>query len=261
MAAALRPEVQAVLFTALSQVGVREAGSNRGPQVEAYLQSTDNPPGAPWCCAFTWWVFQQTLSSQFPKLAIPYVKSAYCPTVMAWADDLDLLRDSPAPGDTFLLIYAGRARHTGFVLDVTSNRFATIEGNTDLAGSTNGDGVYRRSRAVSPGYQFVRWPALLPPLDPPPAVGKFALYHAKTRLGDVPVIAGRSMCPVRLWGNEFGYSVRWDADLQTVFYDSHPLDSPVTLIDGIGHAPVCALAAFSHRQVSVDPAKKSITIS
>lgn len=42
-----------------SQVGVREQGTNGGPQVEKYLRYVNLSKGDPWCAAFVCWVFGQ----------------------------------------------------------------------------------------------------------------------------------------------------------------------------------------------------------
>ncbi|MDP3469498.1 MAG: hypothetical protein Q8S11_14250 [Daejeonella sp.] len=40
-----------------SQIGVRESGLNRGPEVEKYLHYVNLTKGNPWCAAFVCWVF------------------------------------------------------------------------------------------------------------------------------------------------------------------------------------------------------------
>ncbi len=250
---ALRAEVRAVLDFALTQVGVRETGTNRGREVEAYLASVDNPPGAPWCAAFIHYCIERAV----PK-PTPWVRTAYCPTIAAWADDLEILCPEPVAGDAFLLYSAGRARHTGFVVEVTGTSFRTCEGNTNTGGSAEGVGVFRRTRNIGPSLRYVRWPLLLP--NPRPQPGHFALYLEAKKLAEIPVIRGRAFCPVRLWGNAMGYRVRWDNETQTVQYDRETLDSPVTVIDGVGHAPVRRLAAFSNRRLEVDPERHTVTV-
>jgi len=42
-----------------SQIGIREKGSNSGPEVEQYLHYVNLPKGNPWCAAFVCWVFGQ----------------------------------------------------------------------------------------------------------------------------------------------------------------------------------------------------------
>ncbi len=258
MAHTLRPEIKAALDTARKTLGVREHGSNRGPEVEAYLRAVDNPPGAPWCCAWTYWVIREALIPF--SLPTPYIKSAYCPTVLTWAEDLDLIVPDPAPGDTFLLVYGGRARHTGFVVDAATSDFHTIEGNTTLGGAIEGDGVYERVRPREKLYRFVRWSNLLPKAGPDAGQGRFALYLDGKRLVEAPVVKGRAFCPARLFGEALGMDVTWDAELQLVRFNELALPSPVTLVDGVGYLPVRILAAFAKRKLIVDPVARRIVI-
>ena len=45
--------------------------------------------------------------------------------------------------------------HTGVVVDATAEAFRTIEGNTNDQGSSNGDGVYQRTRGYKNADFFV----------------------------------------------------------------------------------------------------------
>jgi hypothetical protein len=53
------------------------------------------------------------------------------------------------PGAVFCISSGNGKGHCGFVESVGSGRIKTIEGNTTAAGSREGDGVYRRTRAIS----------------------------------------------------------------------------------------------------------------
>jgi signal peptidase I len=46
--------------------------------------------------------------------------------------------------------------HTGIVVEDLGNRIVTVEGNTNKAGSREGDGVYRKIRAKSLAQCFIR---------------------------------------------------------------------------------------------------------
>lgn len=258
MPASIRPEVKAVLDAAAATIGVREIGTNRGPEVEKYLRSTDNPPGAPWCAAWCYFIVREGVSPF--SIPIPYVKSAYCPTVETWAEDLGILSKDPAVGDTFLLTYGGRPRHTGFVTAVTRIAFATIEGNTNLSGGAEGDGVYARERPRSAAYRFVRWSRLLPSAGLDAAQGHFSLILDRKPFGDIPVMSGRALCPVRRFGEAIGQTVAWDHERQVAFLGGKPLPAPVTLLSGEGHLPVRLLASFSGRVLQVDAANRRITV-
>ena len=73
-----------VLEIAESQVGVLEdpPGSNRGPQVEQYLQSAGCSPGDPWCASFVYWCFKK--ASESLGVPNPLLRSGSC--MFHWAN-------------------------------------------------------------------------------------------------------------------------------------------------------------------------------
>jgi hypothetical protein len=147
----------AALATALSQEGVRETSRNRGPQVDQYITSVGlNPAGAfSWCQAFVYWCFDQ--AAQKAQIANPCVKTAgvldhwaKCPpAARIYADrafdDPTLIR----PGAIFIVDHGAGKGHTGIVTRVFDGQVGTIEGNTNQAGSREGDGVYQKVRTIA----------------------------------------------------------------------------------------------------------------
>jgi hypothetical protein len=144
----------AVAKTYYSQIGVVEAtGRNDGTQVEAYLSSVGFAKGAPWCAAFVSWVFQQH--------NVPNAKSAWSP---AWFPRSRTIwtqgkGQTPLPADVFGIYFVNLKRigHVGFIDSWGSSFATTIEGNTNLAGSREGDGVYRKRRSIKQIYKISRW--------------------------------------------------------------------------------------------------------
>lgn len=137
-----------IISVAESQLGVREAtGNNDGKQVEAYLQYVGFKKGAAWCAAFVSWVFNEAGYNQ-PKTA--------------WSPDLfpTRLRVKEVVPGLVLGIYfpeLKRIAHCGIVTGIRSDWVSTIEGNTNLAGSRAGDGVYRRLRHIKTISRFAEW--------------------------------------------------------------------------------------------------------
>jgi hypothetical protein len=142
--------------TITDQIGVREAtGHNDGQQVEIYLASVKTAKGAPWCAAYVNWSLQQCKHNRansawspswFPKSKIIYDQGAE--------------KQRPIAGDVFGLYYPTKKRiaHVGFIYQWTDkNRVTTIEGNTNEAGSREGDGVYKKYRLKSQIYQVANW--------------------------------------------------------------------------------------------------------
>ncbi|SFC93130.1 CHAP domain-containing protein [Flexibacter flexilis DSM 6793] len=144
--------------TYLSQVGIREAtGRNDGTQVEMYLHSVKAKRGQSWCAAFVSWCLQQH--------DIPHPQSAWSPALFPKRHTV-FVRGQPytyAPqrGDVFGLYYTnlGRIGHVGFIeqWDYGGKFVITVEGNTNEAGSRQGDGVYRKKRPKRTIYKIANF--------------------------------------------------------------------------------------------------------
>jgi|SRR5215469_2079551 len=142
------------LKVAQSQVGQMEnpLGSNWGHPVQDYLATTGIDEPAAWCMAFQYSCFNQAASvlgivnpltktasvSHAWQVAYPYHKST----------NIDGFK--PQPGDVFIMLFKAGGGHTGIVESVGDDgTLHTIEGNTDLNGSPEGIGVFRRIRHFS----------------------------------------------------------------------------------------------------------------
>lgn len=142
-----------------SQLYVRElTGNNDGTEVEEYLLSVGLGKGYPWCAAYTTWGLDQCL--------IPNPQSAWSPN---WAKNKDVIWSQslvkqrkmriPKSGDTFTLFYnsLNRVGHVGFILEEKEDYFITIEGNTNIAGSRAGIGVFKRKRDKRKIYRITNY--------------------------------------------------------------------------------------------------------
>lgn len=136
-----------------SQIGVREQPGNSGPEVEAYQASVGLSKGYAWCGAFVSWVMIMAQVS-IPKGA------AWAPS---WFCQSRLIKHEKAlPGDVFGIWFASKKRiaHVGFIDEAWNNNkntILTVEGNTNEAGSREGDGVYRKRRSKKQIYQVSNW--------------------------------------------------------------------------------------------------------
>ena len=153
------PLLGAVLDAAATQLDVRETPGtpNRGPQVDQYVRGVGLDPagGYSWCQAFVYWCFAQAaaqLGAANPCVRTAgvldhWARSPLADRVYAQAagDDPRLVR----PGAVFIIDHGGGKGHAGLVTQVVSGAVATIEGNTNQAGSREGDGVYRHTRSIS----------------------------------------------------------------------------------------------------------------
>ena len=126
-----------IVGIAEKQLGVHERGGhNAGPQVEAYLRYVGLGKGHPWCAAFVSWVHGQAGFAQ--------PRSGWSPSLFPTSRQIR----TPKPA-ALLGIYVGslkRIAHVGLITGVRQDWIESIEGNTNPAGSREGDGVYRRLR-------------------------------------------------------------------------------------------------------------------
>ena len=150
----------AVLSTASveEQKKVREVpvNSNRGPEVEAYLQRVGVPPGNSWCCAFVFWCFDEAAKSG--GRPNPMVKTAGCldhwsrakaaGTPLVGSREAVNSTDLVKPGMVFIMDHGAGKGHTGLVERVDGGLITTIEGNTDASKTREGGGVYRLNRKI-----------------------------------------------------------------------------------------------------------------
>jgi hypothetical protein len=127
-------------------------GSNAGPEVEQYQASVGLKRGDPWCAAFEYFCFakaSEKLGRSNPMIKTGGVLDHWdgalkngIPVVLATdaGENPELLK----PGMLFIMSTGGGNGHTGIVEKVIGGRLVTVEGNTSLAGSREGIGVFRR---------------------------------------------------------------------------------------------------------------------
>lgn len=147
---------QQVTNTFSSQVGIREkTGNNDGRDVEIYLRYVYLPKGNPWCAAFVCWTLGQN------KVANP--RNGYCPALFITKNQVwkrtAKNNKVPLPGDVFGIYFPEKKRiaHVGFVEAWGAQVTTTVEGNTNMAGSREGDGVYRKKRLTRQIYAVTRF--------------------------------------------------------------------------------------------------------
>jgi len=146
---------QRVQFNYNTQLGVREAsGHNDGLQVEQYLKYVGLKKGQPWCAAFVCWVLGRS-EVKNPRVGGCVNLLEKGKTIVYRAGRK--MNDYPRKGDVFFIWYASKNRvaHTGFVDSWGATWVKTIEGNTNDAGSREGDGVYRKRRLKRQLYAVV----------------------------------------------------------------------------------------------------------
>ncbi|WP_256010290.1 CHAP domain-containing protein [Desertivirga xinjiangensis] len=148
----LRLSLQSI-YTA--ELGVKEkTGKNDGDRVETYLRYVHLKASNPWCAAFVCWGLGQA--------GIPNPGSGWSPDLLPnskviWQRRRSLMKQGKTPeaGDVFGIWFPekGRVAHVGFVDEWSGKYLVTVEGNTNVSGGIEGDGVYRRRRMISSVYK------------------------------------------------------------------------------------------------------------
>lgn len=132
---------------ALSQFNVKElTGKNDGPAVEEYLKSTGLGSGYAWCMAFVYWCYNY--ASELTNIANPLIKTA---GVLKQWNEIDKKYKSillPKVGSIFIMDFGKGTGHTGIVTKVNATTIETIEGNSNTAGSREGNQVGKNTRTI-----------------------------------------------------------------------------------------------------------------
>ncbi|WP_316815856.1 peptidoglycan-binding protein [Pedobacter nyackensis] len=146
------PVRKKILAIAEKEVGVQESDENAGPRVDEYNAYVGFKKVA-WCASFVSWVFGQA--------GHPQPRSAWSPAIFP----ADRIAKNPVAGMVMGIYFPKlkRIAHCGIVTRVKGELIFSIEGNTNLSGSREGNGVYRRIRHVRSIYRFADW-LHLPPL-------------------------------------------------------------------------------------------------
>ena len=153
---------EALIAETRRYLGVVETpkNSNRGLCIDYWIREAGlDPAGAfPWCAAFVGQMGRQAVGASWP---VP--RTASVAAIAAWAATHDVLWDRPMAGDLFIL-WNHRLRrfaHVGVVteVDLATDSYRTIEGNTNGGGSRDGFGVFARARSLDDKTKFVRWEA------------------------------------------------------------------------------------------------------
>jgi hypothetical protein len=125
-----------IIALAEKDLNVREQGKNAGYRVETYLRYVGLGKGQAWCAAFVSWLHGQAGYAQ--------PRSGWSPSLFPASQRIATAKPAAVLG-----IYVPslkRIAHVGLVTAIRGDWVDAIEGNTNPAGSREGDGVYRRLR-------------------------------------------------------------------------------------------------------------------
>lgn len=146
--------VNQLLAVAAGEIGTHEEppNSNAVKYNTAFYGREISGGAYPWCCAFVWWVFQQTGSD---ALFYGGQKTASCTELYRYYQRQK--RTVPAkearPGDLVFFTFDGNKQgilnHIGICESCADGYVTTIDGNTGVGNDANGGAVMRRKRALS----------------------------------------------------------------------------------------------------------------
>jgi len=154
--------VDDLIKVAKSQVGYLEKKSNKDLEhktknagsnnytiyAEEYKKFAGvNYQGQSWCDMFVDWCFVKAFGKKDAERLLNGF-SAYTPTSASFFKKIKAwITDKPQIGDIIFFKNTQRINHTGIVIDVTSTKVYTIEGNTSNSSAVveNGGGVFEKS--------------------------------------------------------------------------------------------------------------------
>lgn len=146
-ASASVPERALHVARACANNDVQEVGGpNKGPWIRRFLAAVGLGEGYAWCAAFVYWCLLQAGAD--PAKLPQKVRAASVYQWAAWAEREGRLHDQPARGMLGYWLDGGTG-HVFFVASASASGVRTLEGNTNAAGSREGDRVAEKFRSLA----------------------------------------------------------------------------------------------------------------
>lgn len=136
-----------IVTRARSWLGHTETAPNYSPQIAVWLRNVKVLQPAPWCAAFAWSMLSE--SCRELGLVNPVRPTASAHRLLAEGDRLRARSSEPGPGFLFGIDHGAGKGHCGIVVEVDGDSVHTIEGNTNAAGSREGNCVAAHVRKVA----------------------------------------------------------------------------------------------------------------
>ena len=143
---ALRNDAGRLIAIARKEIGVRELSENSSPRIDQYSGYLGLRKVA-WCACWVSWCHGQAGFNQ--------PKTAWSPSLFP----AGRMIKEPLPGCVFGIYFPklGRIAHCGIVDEIRGDFLYTIEGNTNVAGSREGDAVMRKLRHKRTIAKYADW--------------------------------------------------------------------------------------------------------
>ena len=140
-----------VIDVARAEVGYREGFSgghwNNIQKYSGEVAGLQWSNGQPWCDVFVCWVFTKAGLGSFPVSADTSASTVQWKSKRRWSD-------YPAISAQVMFGANGGNVHTGIVYKYDDTFIYTVEGNTNVNGSSEGDGVYLKKHARLDAYVY-----------------------------------------------------------------------------------------------------------
>jgi hypothetical protein len=138
---------QEVINQAKKWIGHKETAPNDSTQIREWLKRCGINKPVPWCSAFAWSMVDDASSRVL--VANPVTPYAGGRNLLSKAKELGFWTNEPVPGAVFGIGHPNGKSHVGIVVSVGAFSVVTIEGNTNEAGSREGNCVRQRSREIA----------------------------------------------------------------------------------------------------------------
>lgn len=149
---------KALIARAETYIGIKETKPNSSKLVDSFLSTVGLNPGYAWCAAFVH--HDAKLTCKAMNVSTKLQKSASARMTFRLSKNLGIRASQDVAGQEGQIICFQKPNsmygHIGIVTKRLQGNFVeTIEGNTNSAGSRDGDGVYRKVRPIK-GYNSLR---------------------------------------------------------------------------------------------------------
>lgn len=141
-----RNDARRLIEIAQGEIGVRETSTNSSVRIDEYCAYVGFKK-APWCAAWLSWCFKEAGFAQ--------PRTAWCPALFPTARVVK----EPLSGMVLGIYFPskGRIAHCGIVEAVKGDFITSLEGNTNVAGSREGDAVMRKLRHKRTIAKYAEW--------------------------------------------------------------------------------------------------------
>jgi hypothetical protein len=136
-----------ILVQARKWIGHTETAPNYSPQICIWLRNAHVLFPAPWCAAFAWGMLDDACREL--GLRNPVRPTASAHKLLTEGDRLGARSTEPGPGYLFGVDHGGGKGHCGIVVEVDGDAVCSIEGNTNAAGSREGNCVATHRRKIA----------------------------------------------------------------------------------------------------------------